>query len=183
MSSDEPRGPVSSEQGTLTEQDAQRLSEDRINEPGAIEIQRLTETVTHKRVSEVVRVQRPDIAISIDKLRDPAVAQAVLDERNYWREVSADKEDAIRQMKIVEQNLRTANSALDKRCALAENNLKHAGQNNLLEASLLALGGLLCGAALGKDVPDLVGYIGGGMMAIAVISAVLRHLFFSPKDR
>ncbi|WP_147443411.1 hypothetical protein [Corallococcus sp. AB011P] len=154
----------------------QSLSEERAFAQGAVEIQRTTtETVTHKKVStEVVRVEPQTTAISLDRFRDPTLAQVIVNERDYWRSVSAELEESNRELRVREQGLRDANGALDKRCALAEHSLRSAGQIGVLESFLFAVGGVLAGAGFSNEKAILAGATGVLLIVVAVISMLKK---------
>jgi hypothetical protein len=148
-------------------------AESQPNEVGALEIRReTTETVFHKQVREVVRYEQPTASIPIDRLADPAIAQALLDERDYWRSISAEREQSVTDQAIQVRNLIDANHTLDKRAAVLESNLSNATRTGWLENIMFALGGVLMGAAwIGNLGLAAIGLV---LLVAAMASGYLR---------
>jgi hypothetical protein len=159
-------------------------SESQASEPGAIEIRRETrETIVAKRIREtreVVRIESPSRSISIDKLADPALAQALLDERNYWRDIAAEREESITTLQQQVRGLTAAKHQLDKRSSLAEQELGNARRTAWLEGLFIAIGGALFGVSFAPNYHWALGAVGMGMMLIAALSGLLRSR--SPKQ-
>lgn len=145
------------------------------NDPAAVELHReTTETVVQRRIREVVRYEPATRSIPIERLRDPVLAQALLDERDYWREQCAEREES--QTALLQQStaLKDKYHQLDKRCALAEDSLENANRTNWLEGVFFAVGGAFFGAGISPQVawPQLL--TGMLLMAVAIVSGMYR---------
>jgi hypothetical protein len=145
------------------------------NEPGAVEVQReTTELVVHRRIREVVRYEHAPRSISLDKLTDPALAQALLDERDYWRDVAAERDESNSAIQARMTGFVEKYHRLDKRCALAEESLANANRANWLEGVFFAIGGALFSAGLSSPTSWPLVLVGLLLLAVAVASGLHR---------
>lgn len=152
-----------------------RLSENLANEHGAFEIRReTTETIRHKQVREVVRYEKAVLSIPLGELANPAVAQALLDECNYWREQVAEKDESILELREQVHKLTSANHQLDKQTALLESHSTQNSRVSSLEAFLLALGGVFLGSGINSPNSPMIWIAGAGMMIVATVSTFCR---------
>ncbi|XYH98580.1 hypothetical protein ACMHYB_02115 [Sorangium sp. So ce1128] len=144
-------------------------------EPVAVELHReTTETVLQRRVREVVRFQPAPKSIPIDKLRDPVLAQALLDERDFWREQTAERDESNLALQQSLSGLREQHHQLDKRCALAEEGLKEANRTIWLEVVFFTIGGALFGAGISPQVSWPFLTIGLLLIVAAMLSGLSR---------
>ncbi len=160
---------------TANERPESLLSLPSENEPGAVEVQReTTEAVTQRRVREVVRYEPALGSIPREKLTDPVIVQVLLDERDYWLGLVAERDESIAALEEEVKTLTQAQHNLDMRCALAEDGLRNATRTIWVEGALLAIGGGLFSAGISPHISWANLLVGLALVLVAILSGFYR---------